>query len=125
MPPGLHSAERVRILLYMGFIGTYGQTWRQGIVADHVHLAREAGWVTMPFASGHLMAVSPDGRQVEPVLCGEAVLVYTEDGPITGRCGDYVRRDGVACEGHAAELDSWRAMPEVEKAHWERTHDGA
>lgn len=52
--------------------------------------------------------------------CPEIVPVMTEDGPSDGRCLAPITDEEVgACEGHAAEIRSWRAMDESQKAQWE------
>jgi hypothetical protein len=91
---------------------------QEGIISDHLHAA---GLEAHVIADGRLI-VAIDGRIV-PVLCSEIIPIVTEDGPTTGRCGTPLRGDVYACPGHTAEIESWRAMSEAEKAAWERRHD--
>lgn len=82
-------------------VGCYGQTWRQGVLSDHLHQAEQAGAKVRLLASGTHVVVLPGGV-VEPVLCSEIVEVWTEDGVIDGRCGIPVMRGAghFCCEGH-------------------------
>lgn len=84
------------------FTGAYGQDWTTGILAEHVHLAEAAG-------------VEID----VPILCGEIVEIWTEDGRMSGRCGTPVEPDGFACPGHTAEINAWRNMSEAERIYLE------
>lgn len=105
--------------------GNYGPHFRRGIVADHLHIAEQGGAVVRPSSTGSGVewVVWPDG-EADPVLCGDIIrMPMTEDGyRPDGRCGDLATRDGM-CEGHAAEMNGWRAMSEVERAAWERRND--
>lgn len=89
------------------FTGAYGQDWTTGILAEHVHLAEQAG-------------VEID----VPILCGEIVEIWTEDGRIHGRCGTEVEPGGFACPGHTDEINAWRNMSEWERIDVERMEEG-
>lgn len=69
------------------FTSCYGSTWRQGVALDHLAAAQAAGLVLRQAANGVAWLTGPDGGPAERVLCAELVQVWTEDGPITGRCG--------------------------------------
>lgn len=50
-------------------------------------------------------------------LCAELVPVPTEDGWVTGRCRLPIDDQELGmCEGHAAEMRSWRSMSEEERS---------
>lgn len=87
---------------------------QEGILVDHLG---DAGLEAHVIADGRLI-VAIDGKIVE-VLCSELIMVNTEDGPGTGRCGTPLRGDVYACPGHTAEIERWQSMPEAEKADWE------
>jgi hypothetical protein len=89
--------------------GSYGQDWTQGVLAEHL----PAGVELKVVASGKLLALRPiEGRKMleaVPVLCGEIVEIYTEDGRMDGRCGLPVHGiDGFACPGHQASILAYR-----------------
>jgi hypothetical protein len=91
---------------------------QEGILVEHLGgLGLEAHVI----ADGRLI-VAIDGKIV-PVLCAELIMVNTEDGPSTGRCGTVIRGDDWACKGHRAESDRWEAMSEAERAEWEYRHE--
>lgn len=105
------------------FIGLYGQAYRAGLLSEHVEMFREAGGVVRPAASGsgaHWAVV--DGSNVYPVVCSELIVVDTEDGPVSGRCGYLAELEG-ACERHGAILADWAAQSEAEAVAWERARD--
>lgn len=91
---------------------------QEGIIHEHLHAA---GLEAHVIADGRQI-VALDGKIV-PVLCSQLIMVNTEDGPGTGRCGTPLRGDAWACPGHTAEMEGWMAMSEAEKAAWERRHD--
>jgi hypothetical protein len=66
-------------------------------------------------------AVLPDGLAY-PILCGDLVWDYDEDGRFDTRCGGRATHDG-ACEGHAAERDAWLELSEPERVMIERMED--
>lgn len=70
-----------------------------------------------------MSAQTYDQQLIAEGVCPEIVPVVTEDGPSDGRCLAPVVADGYACEGHTAEIESWRDMSEAERAHWERQHE--
>lgn len=83
--------------------GSYGQGWRQGILTDHAGLATEAGAVVrIPRHGKATYLVPAKGGAAIPVLCGEIVMIHTEDGPIDGRCGNDVPGGAFTCEAHGA-----------------------
>lgn len=90
----------------------------EGIISEHLHAAQVP---TRRLAGGRWVAVI-DGYAV-PVLCPDVIAINTEDGPGTGRCGDYVDAEGGLCEGHHRQVKAWLALSEPEKAAWERRHD--
>lgn len=79
-------------------IGRYGQDWTEGILTDHLFRAAYAGFAEVIADNG---TATIEGF---PVLCGEIVLIHTEDGPIDGRCGQpaVITSDGdlLWCEAH-------------------------
>lgn len=91
--------------------GAYGQDWSQGVLAEHVGLVGNA--LRRVSASGRLYVYEfSAGRMASavPVLCGELVEIWTEDGRIDGRCGGSVYgMDGFACPGHSAQIEEWRS----------------
>lgn len=102
------------------FVGTYGPTWRTGVLSEMVDAFTRAGGAVRPAASGSgLWWAVPPGELAVPVVCSELVWVNTEDGPVTGRCGEDATRGG-SCAGHRNELDAWAAMTEPQRALWER-----
>jgi hypothetical protein len=107
------------------FIGSYGPTWRRGILAEHADAFEAAGGIIRlsSTGSGRQWAVLPDGEAL-PLVCGDYVSISTEDGPIVGRCGaDALAGDFGMCPGHAAEMHQWAEMTEAERAAWERARE--
>lgn len=101
-----------------------GSYSRKGILSEHVHIAEQGGAYVRAAAStsGVEWVVWPDGA-VDPILCPELVPDRDCDNyPITSRCGAFATHDGM-CEGHAAEMNDWRAMSEAERAAWERRNE--
>jgi hypothetical protein len=85
------------------FTGCYGPTWTQGVLSDHVATAQAAGMVVRATGSGRRWVTGPDGGDAFPVLCSEIRMIATEDGPMTGRCGQpVVDANGTDqwCPGH-------------------------
>jgi len=83
------------------FTGAYGPDWKTGVLADHLGAAEAAGMkVHAPRHGKATYVTGPEGGYAVPVLCGEIVPIYTEDGPIDGRCGLDVRPGEFACAGH-------------------------
>jgi hypothetical protein len=91
---------------------------QSGIISEHLHAAQVP---TRRLAGGRWVAVI-DGHAV-PVLCPEIIPIMTEDGPATGRCGEFVDAEGGLCEPCHQAVNSWLALSEAEKAAWERRHD--
>jgi hypothetical protein len=107
------------------FIGSYGSTWRAGVISEHVPAFVAAGGQVRPAASGSGLswAVMTDANGwALPVVCSALVAVYTEDGAQTGRCGADATVDG-SCPGHAEEAASWLAASEAERVRWEKDAD--
>lgn len=87
------------------FTGAYGQTWDTGITTDHVHAATEAGCLLHTTPKGWARMTGPRGGASVPVLCGEVVGIDTEDGIVSGRCGQPVKANAaygtdLGCPGH-------------------------
>lgn len=100
------------------YTGMYGPDWREGVLSEHVHRAVGDGCEERQDGDRHYI-VDAYGATVT-VVCSELIRVYTEDGPITGRCGAPVDKRGYACEGHADEIEHYRSMSEVERWAGER-----
>lgn len=85
------------------FVSSYGSEWRAGVITEHLAL--------LPYdnvrllASGTPVVVNADGTAY-PVLCSELVEIATEDGIITGRCGERVHGDAFGCAGHEALIST-------------------
>jgi len=104
--------------------GTYGPDFdRPGVATDHVRLALDAGYVVRVAASGRTYVAPASGGTAVPVVCGEIIQVWTEDGPTSGRCGLPVLHDACACPGHAEQIAAWRSQDDYEAAQRERTLD--
>lgn len=89
------------------FAGSYGTSWLPGVLAEHVELFVQAGGILRPRRDGGRWAVDETGHAV-PVVCGELIQVWTEDGPQSGRCGKPATDDG-ACVEHSAIFTAWLA----------------
>jgi hypothetical protein len=101
--------------------GRYGQDWAYGVLVDHLGQVQAAGLAVRQTTSGRLWVYDPrTSEAARPVLCAEIVPVATEDGTISGRCGNPVVGDEGACPGHAAVIASWREQTEAETITWER-----
>jgi hypothetical protein len=93
------------------WVGCYGPDGTsQGIISEHLGLDGLEPEVT---ADGHQVVIIENDEI--PVLCSELVPGYTEDGPITARCGTPLRGDHFACRAHRYEIDHRMA--------WERQLD--
>lgn len=99
------------------FIGSYGQGWKVGLISEHVPAFLAAGGTVRQASRGGHWAVV-DGRAYR-VLCSELVQVETEDGPISGRCGQVALVEG-SCEAHAEEREQWMALSEAERRFYEQ-----
>lgn len=79
-------------------IGGYGPRWEQGILTEHLYLAESLGLTLVTETDG---TATIEGT---PVVCSEVIGIYTEDGTITGRCGEpailNACGDWIWCEGH-------------------------
>lgn len=92
------------------FLGMYGQTWRQGLLSEHLDLFVRAGGTHRPSRSLGAGWAVVDGK-AWPVVCSEIVRVDTEDGPVSGRCGANAlartgtcdRHDYTPCDNHFDE----------------------
>lgn len=81
------------------FIGSYGQTWRSGLLSEHLDLFRRAGGTHRPSRNAGAGWAVIDGKAV-PVVCSEIVRVDTEDGPVSGRCGANALDATGTCHAH-------------------------
>jgi len=81
-------------------VGHYGQRWTEGVLSEHLD--------SRTWMSDGTTMVHVKGRDYM-VLCSELVMVRTEDGNITGRCGLPVSPSGYACEGHVEEIEEWQS----------------
>lgn len=81
------------------FVGAYGQTWRPGVLSEHLALFQSAGGVHRPSQHGGAGWAVIDGRAV-PVVCSELVRIDTEDGPQSGRCGANALDATGTCDAH-------------------------
>lgn len=87
--------------------GNYGQPPRQhhGVITEHVHvIMRNCKDVTIDIQRA-TDGTTVDGYLVQgddrfQLLCSEVINVYTEDGPVSGRCGHPVFGDRPVCEMH-------------------------
>ena len=79
----------------IGFDPEYGIVYGPGSVGILSEHLQAAGLPTRRLADGHLVAVAPKGRAVH-VLCSGVIMISTEDGPATGRCGSTVKAPGAA-----------------------------
>lgn len=105
------------------YVGSYGPTWRTGVLSEHLSAFTAAGGGLRAAASGSglLWAVPAARAAVVPVVCSEIVEIPTEDGPVSGRCGADATADGM-CPAHAEQMAGWRAMSEAERLSWEKEH---
>ena len=67
--------------------------------------------------------MSYDQELIESGKCPELVPIRTEDGMSDGRCMADIIPGGYACEGHTAEIESWRSLTEAERAYQEYQMD--
>lgn len=81
------------------FVRLYGRGWKPGVVVDDVPAFEAAGGVVRDGAHGGMWAVVEGGRAY-PVVCGDIVMLDSEDGPVTGRCGLAASSETGACVGH-------------------------
>jgi len=80
------------------FITGYGQTYRLGLISDHVEMfAAVGGEIRKGNAHAGWAVVD---RKAYPILCSEIIRINTEDGPISGRCGGFALPDTGRCSGH-------------------------
>jgi hypothetical protein len=105
------------------FTGAYGSSWRTGVLVDHLGTALEAGMLAHASPRGYAYVTGPKGGHSVPVLCGEIVEIWTEDGPTDGRCGCLVKAGEGACPGHWAGILSWRNASEYERCAIERKEE--
>lgn len=95
--------------------GSYGRDWRSGVISEHLTVAEAAGMVVHTSPSGAVWLHEANGGRAARVLCSELIMVATEDGPVSGRCGrPIVGRDSWGCEAHEPDpqpepfgFDSW------------------
>ena len=91
------------------FVGSYGPKWKQGVLSEHLHAAAAVGIEVRYTASGGQRAVLPDGSSFR-VVCSEVILLHTEDGLQSGRCGSPVSsgEDHFCCDAHSWVEDEAR-----------------
>lgn len=94
---------------------TYNPLRDGWVITDHL-----AGRPTRVLASGTTLVLDDHGQIEGPLVCGEVVMVDTEDGPQSGRCRQPVLNNDLACPGHADQIRGWRAQSEAEVVAWER-----
>lgn len=110
-PSALEEAEVANL------VGSYGVDWEPGLLVDHLDQVPER------FLVDDGIAIEVHGERY-PVVCGELIEVPTEDGPVSGRCGTQIAsRDAAGCPGHAAALQGWADMTELERRDLERDED--
>ena len=86
------------------FTGLYGHAWEPGLLTDHVGLAETAGIVVRTGASGATWAYPAGGGVAVRVVCSEPTDIYTEDGPVGGRCGRPSVDGTPFCAGHLPSI---------------------
>jgi hypothetical protein len=102
--------------------GQYGSAWTTGIISEHVPAAVKRGLMVRKTHTLTEWVYDPaTTEKAVPVLCSELIVVWTEDGPTTGRCG-LMAKEGV-CEGHASVIREWWAQSDAELLAWERELD--
>lgn len=69
------------------FVGAFGPRWRAGVLSEQLDLFKRAGGVHRPSRSLGAGWAVIEGKAY-PVVCSELVRVDTEDGPVSGRCGE-------------------------------------
>ena len=92
----------------MNTTGNYGPRWTEGILTDHLDAAVEAGLQLRAQSDGTAILTNSDGDSWQ-LVCSDVVLIATEDGPITGRCGEPAIRNAngefIWCRGH--DMPEW------------------
>lgn len=81
------------------FVGAFGPDWRPGVLSEQFDLFLRAGGVHRPSSHDGAGWAVIDGRAV-PIVCSEVIAVYTEDGPVSGRCGANALGATGTCDGH-------------------------
>ena len=85
------------------FVGSYGEDWRQGVLSEHLEHVKDH---LRQLVNGRVVVVDEYGN-AWPIVCSELVEIWTEDGPIVGRCGKKVEEGG-ACRAHFHPVrESW------------------
>ena len=100
--------------------GSYGKTWKAGILSEHRAIADSTPNIRFRNSqSGATWAYDTDdlSHPAVRVLCSEPELISTEDGMITGRCGEPTV-DGYFCQGHAEMINDDQATCEHGLSAW-------
>ena len=84
------------------FVGAYGQNGRWGVISEHMDLFQRAGGDIRRAYTHAGWAVVEDGRAF-PILCSEVIRIETEDGPTSGRCGNFSIAGKGICTAHDFE----------------------
>lgn len=89
-----------------GLTGVYGPgPFRLGVLSEWEGIAEEAGMIVRTTATSRWVT-GPKGGAAFPILCSELIPVETEDGIVSGRCGQAVTVDSAWCPGHCP--DGWK-----------------
>lgn len=101
--------------------GAYGPNNRVGVLSEHLDLALRTGLVARRLP-GSTWVYDPDqpGERAVPVVCSELVPIWTEDGRVTGRCGELAGPSTGMCHTHADIVEGWRNQSEEDLIEWER-----
>lgn len=88
------------------FIGFYGNAHRSGLISEHVELFKSAGGEIRK-GNAHAGWAVIEGKAY-PILCSEIVRIDTEDGPVSGRCGEFALPISGRCAYHEeAYIGGW------------------
>lgn len=80
------------------FIGNYGNAHRSGLISEQVDLFVRAGGEIRK-GNAHMGWAVIEGKAY-PILCSEVVRIDTEDGPVSGRCGQFALPVSGMCACH-------------------------
>ena len=90
-----------------------------GLLSEHEYLFTQEGGIIRTLANGNRVALVPreSGCSMDayPIVCSELVQDFTEDGPISVRCGLRCEGEAYACPGHFEEIERYRSMREDER----------
>ena len=80
--------------------GLYGQSWREGVILDHLGLAEASPHIKIHHTpTGRVWLYPTGGGQAVPLVCAEIIEVWTEDGRSSGRCGAPLTHDECPVHG--------------------------